>query len=117
MTIDRTTMMTPEVLERLFARSSDLRVLALDLLDANPAYPPTRGRSGLARLVADIQVTGFIVPIVVCENGARYTVCDGHRRIAAAHALGCRCINAIVLPAVPTSSDVADVPGGVLAVD
>jgi len=64
-----------------------LRTIALDDLDACPAYPPER-LDGLDDLREAIESSRLIIPPVVMPSaGGRYVLLDGHRRVAVARLL------------------------------
>jgi len=48
------------------------------------------------RLIASLAETGQQTPIIVIENGGRYLVIDGHKRIAALQQLGRDTVDAVV---------------------
>lgn len=70
------------------ARLVDVR---LDRLDSGPNVR-RRADAGLAKSIAE---HGVLQPITVCRRGARFEVLYGHRRTAAARAVGLRTIPAL----------------------
>jgi len=52
----------------------------------------------IKHLVSSIERIGFIVPLIVCENGEKYTILDGQHRFLAAKRLGIEKLPVIIVP-------------------
>lgn len=73
--------------------------IPLELLDADPEQPRTKedgGESSLSDMAASIRVEGVIQPILVVQEGERYRIVAGHRRVAASKMAEQRTVPAIV---------------------
>lgn len=75
-------------------------LLPPDLIDANPHQPRrTFDEKSIGELALSISKVGLLQPISVVEEGGRYTLVAGERRLRAAKMLGLSTIKAIIVNA------------------
>jgi ParB family chromosome partitioning protein len=74
-----------------------LREVAIDLVDPNPHQPRLNfDQTELESLAASIKVHGILQPLVVTENGDRYELIAGERRLRASKLIGMMVVPVIV---------------------
>jgi ParB family chromosome partitioning protein len=76
-------------LARAEGQGAGLKVVAIDLLDANRRQPRQRfDDTGIEELSQSIRRTGILQPVLVTKEGGRFRVVAGERRVRAARRAG-----------------------------
>ena len=74
---------------RAEGQGAGLRVVAIDLLDANRRQPRRRfDDAGIEELSQSIRRTGILQPVLVTKEGGRFRIVAGERRVRAARRAG-----------------------------